>query len=432
MLTATALALTGCADSSRFADPLGNPFSSNGGVDRSPTGSVPTQRRFASDEPTPRRFGSDEPIVGRPLDPPGQGAPQAMPAPAQTAATYSHAPAASSRAPAASSSNWTSTGGTPVVMAQGETPAILADRYGVPVDALVRSNGYSSASEMKPGARIVVPVYSIGAGRASPPAQVAAPLAKPAVKPLAAMPAIAPKRETLKLVKGPEPVRMGRPESPVAKPVVTGKARLLERTKTARAKVEEEDEKPVVKAKPVAAAPVRQAVVREEVAKVEKPAAAPKVARLEEKKIDPAPTASLPPPDAVKKDVAAAAADSAPEFRWPARGRVIQGFKAGGNDGINIAVPEGTAVKAAEDGVVAYAGSELKGYGNLVLVRHPNGFVSAYANNGSLDVKRGDPVKRGQTIAKSGQSGNVSSPQLHFELRKGAQPVDPSNYLANM
>ena len=109
---------------------------------------------------------------------------------------------------------------------------------------------------------------------------------------------------------------------------------------------------------------------------------------------------------------------------------MIQGFKAGGNDGINIAVPEGTAVKAAEDGVVAYAGSELKGYGNLVLVRHPNGFVSAYANNGSLDVKRGDTVKRGQTIAKSGQSGNVSSPQLHFELRKGAQPVDPATYLA--
>ena len=72
--------------------------------------------------------------------------------------------------------------------------------------------------------------------------------------------------------------------------------------------------------------------------------------------------------------------------------------------------------------------SELKGYGNLVLIRHPNGFVSAYANNGEIDVKRGDSVKRGQTIAKSGQSGNVASPQLHFELRKGSQPVDPTNY----
>ena len=115
-------------------------------------------------------------------------------------------------------------------------------------------------------------------------------------------------------------------------------------------------------------------------------------------------------------------------------GRIIQGFKggAGGNDGINIAVPEGTAVKAAEGGVVAYAGSELKGYGNLVLIRHPNGYVTAYANNGEIDVKRGETVKRGQMIAKSGQSGNVSSPQLHFELRKGSQPVDPTSYLAGL
>jgi murein DD-endopeptidase MepM/ murein hydrolase activator NlpD len=121
-----------------------------------------------------------------------------------------------------------------------------------------------------------------------------------------------------------------------------------------------------------------------------------------------------------------------PEFRWPARGRIIQGFKPGGNDGINIAVPEGTSVKAAESGVVAYAGNELKGYGNLILIRHPNGFVSAYANNGDLEVKRGETVKRGQTIAKSGQSGNVASPQLHFELRKGTKPVDPTQYLAGV
>ena len=121
-----------------------------------------------------------------------------------------------------------------------------------------------------------------------------------------------------------------------------------------------------------------------------------------------------------------------PEFRWPARGRIIQAFKAGGNDGINISLPEGTSVKAAESGVVAYAGSELKGYGNLILIRHPNGFVSAYANNGDIEVKRGETVKRGQVIAKSGQSGNVNSPQLHFELRKGATPVDPTLYLAGL
>ena len=129
-------------------------------------------------------------------------------------------------------------------------------------------------------------------------------------------------------------------------------------------------------------------------------------------------------------------AAAGPQFRWPVRGRVISGFgpKPGGqqNEGINISVPEGTAVKAAEDGVVAYAGSELKGYGNLVLIKHADGWVTAYANNSALDVKKGDTVKRGQVIAKAGQTGNVSSPQLHFEIRKGSQPVDPSQYLAGL
>ena len=119
-----------------------------------------------------------------------------------------------------------------------------------------------------------------------------------------------------------------------------------------------------------------------------------------------------------------------PGFRWPAKGRVIAGFGgAGGNEGINIAVPEGTPVKAAEDGTVAYAGSDVKGYGKLVLIRHDGGYVSAYAHNGEIAVKPGEKVKRGQPIAKSGQSGNVTSPQLHFELRKGAQPIDPMPHL---
>jgi murein DD-endopeptidase MepM/ murein hydrolase activator NlpD len=122
-----------------------------------------------------------------------------------------------------------------------------------------------------------------------------------------------------------------------------------------------------------------------------------------------------------------------PSFRWPVKGRVIAGFgsKPNGtqNDGINLAVPEGTPIKAADDGVVAYAGNELKGYGNLVLIRHSNGFVSAYAHASELMVKRGDTIKRGQVIAHAGQTGNVTSPQLHFEIRKGSTPVDPAQYL---
>jgi murein DD-endopeptidase MepM/ murein hydrolase activator NlpD len=120
-------------------------------------------------------------------------------------------------------------------------------------------------------------------------------------------------------------------------------------------------------------------------------------------------------------------------MRWPVKGKVISEFgaKPNGlkNEGINIAVPEGTGVRAAESGVVAYAGNELKGYGNLVLIRHEGGWVTAYAHAKELFVKRGDTVKRGDVIAKAGQTGSVSSPQLHFEVRKGATAMDPLKFL---
>jgi len=121
------------------------------------------------------------------------------------------------------------------------------------------------------------------------------------------------------------------------------------------------------------------------------------------------------------------------KFRWPVRGRVISHFGAHPNgvqnDGVNLAVPEGTSVKAAENGVVAYVGNELKGYGNLILIRHADDWVSAYAHNSQMLVQKGEQVRRGQIIAKAGQSGNVAQPQLHFELRKGSRPVDPVPYL---
>ncbi|MGE5270104.1 MAG: peptidoglycan DD-metalloendopeptidase family protein [Thiohalocapsa sp.] len=140
----------------------------------------------------------------------------------------------------------------------------------------------------------------------------------------------------------------------------------------------------------------------------------------------------------------AAAADAASErpgapahaahFAWPVRGHILAGYgvTAGGghNDGINIAAPRGAAVEAVDGGVVAYAGNELRGYGNLVLVKHSNGWISAYAHCEELLVKRGDKVRRGQVIAKVGATGGVSEPQLHFELRRGQRPVDPREFLA--
>ena len=155
------------------------------------------------------------------------------------------------------------------------------------------------------------------------------------------------------------------------------------------------------------------------------------------KEAEPTQTAAAitPTPDSLDKDAVklAEGTGALPKFRWPANGRVIAGYgptpNGQQNDGINIALPENTPVKAAEDGVVAYAGNELKGYGNLVLVRHPNGYVTAYAHAKELLVKRGDQVKRGQVIARSGQTGNVNAPQLHFEIRKGASPLDPTRFL---
>ncbi len=117
------------------------------------------------------------------------------------------------------------------------------------------------------------------------------------------------------------------------------------------------------------------------------------------------------------------------DFVWPAQGKIISTFgeKENGlhNDGINIAVASGTPVRAAQNGVVAYAGNELKGYGNLLLVRHANGWMTAYAHNSKLLVRRGDTVTKGETISLAGSTGSVTSPQVHFEIRKGAKAVDP-------
>lgn len=124
------------------------------------------------------------------------------------------------------------------------------------------------------------------------------------------------------------------------------------------------------------------------------------------------------------------------KLRWPVAGKVVSAFgpRPDGthNDGVNVAAPLGTDVHAAESGVVAYAGDELKGYGNLVLIRHDNGWVTAYAHADEIMVKRGDRIKRGQVIAKAGRTGQVDQPQVHFELRQGQKPVDPTPFMERM
>ncbi len=120
-------------------------------------------------------------------------------------------------------------------------------------------------------------------------------------------------------------------------------------------------------------------------------------------------------------------------FVWPVDGRIVSTFgsKTGGqhNDGLNIAAPRGTPVRAADNGVVAYAGKEIRGFGNLLLIKHDGGLITAYAHADALLVTRGDVVTRGQVIAKVGKSGGVDNPQLHFEVRRGTKAVDPKQFL---
>ncbi len=455
---AAALLMAGCSsDSTRLAD---SGLFGASKADLTPTASIPNtgNQPHSYNAPhvsgpstpsyTPRALGAGQPIssiVSTPLAPPNpRFAAAATPSPTLNRPAIS-APATTGAVatPSTSLEGWRAQGGTPIVVAQGESASTLATRYGVPMAALLKANGFNSPAQIQPGARLIVPVYS-AAGASQ--AHLAPAIVRPAV---VAQEPTAPLRPAVARTAGAEKLRF-RPGAP-AMATARATAPATRPTKMAQAapapatpvKTAMTAHAPAAPAAP-ATKPAKVATVKTPVLPAKPDKAAPQVAvrtqpagkPLKEAVSDPrkpavdydSKTASLPPEP--EKD--AAAESDKPEFRWPARGRIINGLKTGGNDGINIALPEGTAVKAADGGVVAYAGSELKGYGNLVLIRHPNGFVSAYANNGELSVKRGETVRRGQTIATSGQTGNVASPQLHFELRKGSTPVDPTNYLAGL
>jgi len=388
-----AIWVAGCADSDRFdqsyapsADPFSNPFASNSGPSAAPTPSV----------------------ASAPLAAPGAVQTASIPpasAPAAPAPAYH---VASNQPVGGSAAGWSIVGGSPIVVAQGDDAESVSRRYGVPTAALIKSNGLTGGSQIHAGMHLVIPVYSAGAEPSG---------AKPKKVAAADDADVAPvKRAKAKAAKE---------DSADAAPKDKAKAKTDPREDKVAAKTAD---KPTAK---VADKTAAKPAAHELTAKNEVDS---QTTTAKKSQPDVTPTASVKPADTAAPMTAAQAdaAGVAPEFRWPARGRIIEAFKAGGNDGINIAVPEGTSVRASESGVVAYAGDELKGYGNLVLIRHPNGFVTAYANNGELDVKRGETVKRGQIIAKSGQTGNVNSPQLHFELRKGSTPVDPTSYLAGL
>jgi murein DD-endopeptidase MepM/ murein hydrolase activator NlpD len=326
-----------------------------------------------------------------------------------------------------SSGQWSWDGGVAITVTQGETIEGIAHRHGVPVEAIVRANNLASPNAIHPGQRLVIPRYN--PPLAPPPAQQAsAPSPKPATvvaTTARAAPTVPPSPantgvhvvapgDTLSKIartygKSVHEIAKANNMQPDAK-LTVGDRIVIPGAHIGSAKSE---------AEPVAASGAKPAGTKTAAA-----SAAPAESASVASQGNEAPTTET---------VAKATTEAPPGFRWPARGRIIAAFgpKANGqqNDGIDVAVPENTPIKAAEDGVVAYAGNELKGYGNLILVKHPNGYVTAYAHAKELLVKRGDQIKRGEVIAKSGQTGNVDVPELHFEVRKGSSPVDPMQFL---
>lgn len=445
VVTLLAGASAGCsADVTRFGD-MFEPTSNRAAIvqnDGMMTGSLPP----AQAAPTGQ-------VVASTL-PPAPGAvvntgpytrpPVTAAAPVATMPATPAVPVASAVAAAPAARNgWSATGGTAVSVAPGETLQVLSRRYGVPADAIAAANGMAPGAPLQPGQRVVIPTYTYGSGKAQAVAAAATPAGAAAgqvyvVKPGDSLGRIANahgmRSKELAAANGIDPtapIKIGQKlRIPTAAPAATKVAALDQGTMTDAAA-------PMPRAAAAAAAPLQapapqvpaQAPLQQPVATT--PAAPAVPAQPTQQPAQPATQIATAPATKAPEINTGTGVESAKSgsFRWPVRGRVISGYgvKASGerNDGINIEVPEGTPIKAAEGGTVIYAGNELKGYGNLVLIKHPNGMVSAYAHASELLVKRDDVIMRGQTIGKVGATGNVARPQLHFELRNGNRPVDP-------
>lgn len=361
---------------------------------------------------------------------------------------------------------WTGAGGTSVVLRSGETLYNLSKRYGVPVREIMRVNNIANADTVQAGQRIVIPtyVYSQNApvsapdnnpetraarasrgtlGQANPdsviiptrrPRQVAALSAENTDDAEAVLPSrkVKPWTEdtqenvpdysivtgSVNNASGTYTVVSGDTLSRIASRHNTTTSALMEHNNLSGTTIRIGQKLQIPAAATASSTPVTQAA--------------------------PTQTRSVSQPKAytkptIDKTVTSTVSEPAPEttgfgkLRWPVSGRVVSDFgdtrNGQRNDGIDISVPEGTAVKAAENGVVIYSGSDLENFGNLVLIRHQDGLVTAYAHNKYNKVKKNDRVSRGQVIAASGRTGSASSPLLHFEVRKNSQPVDPKKYL---
>lgn len=420
-LALISVAVAGCsADTSRFNE---NPFATAQARAPETTASIPAapvtrvesqpiQQTYAA----PYRAAppvSSQPISSQPVAGGGRGVASYQPpsSPIETTGSVT-----SPRSVAAAPTGWSREGGTPIIVGTSDTLDIISRRYNVPTSAILQANRMSGPRQLQPGQQIIIPKRLASAPAAAPPSAA-----------IASAPATRPSTRSHTVANGDTLMKLSRHYNVS----LSSLARANNLTTTAMLS-------PGMRLSIPAGAHVAAAPAPAPAKVAEAPKPAP-VEKQQVASIEPAQKANLAssspandPPAAepvTKADTTAAL----PSFRWPVRGRIITayGAKTNGkqNDGINVAVPEGTPIKAAEDGVVAYAGNELKGYGNLVLIRHANGYVSAYSHASELSVKRGDAIKRGQVVGKAGQTGDVTSPQLHFEIRKGSTPVDPMQFL---
>ncbi|MDK4702464.1 MULTISPECIES: peptidoglycan DD-metalloendopeptidase family protein [unclassified Rhizobium] len=384
------------------------------------------------------------------------------------------------------SPGWTTVNAPSVTLHQGENIALLSRRYGVPEKEILRANGLRNGAAAQPGQQIIIPTMN-GAG-VSGPAKMAAEatdLSKGGKMP---GPAKAPQQEALALPSGnqmrgkaqagladPNKLAAGNGKGPAPKGTYVVKpgdslARIAKESGVSVAELKRANNMQAgdsirigqALALPhggvAAADPVKTASIEPQKASAKpgalpvepKQAAADPIAKQAPKAVahadaaadapaKPKEVASASPSQSINDAAKSDAQADAPEatgigkYRWPVRGAVVASYGANvngsRNDGIDISVPEGTPIKAAENGVVIYAGNGLKELGNTVLVRHDDGTVTVYGHADALNVSRGQKVQRGQTLATSGMSGNVSQPQLHFEVRKNSAPVNPMTFL---
>ena len=446
----------------------GNSYPQSGGYGG---GIQPSTARSASASPVQRsELSAPSAVASRDPSTRNEAMAQPFPSAQRQAAPSLAAPARQAAAPVTDNlttatvrsdkNGWHTDGASSVTLRPGESITTISNRYGVPEKELLRVNGLKTASSAQAGQSILIPKFGQVRNAAKDAAGNIAlnrngdqptPLRSPEGN-VAVLPSQAAARDKVASEAGKLTPPGGKPLPPTGgykvqpgdslakiareNGVSVAALKAANGLSNERIRVGQTLSMPGAGTDNVttASVPAKEAAKAVETASAKpEPYKAPAAAAAT---VPAAPAATASVSDIEKKsDMASLAPESTGigKYRWPVRGAVINNFgdnvEGSRNDGINISVPEGTPIKAAENGVVIYAGNGLKQLGNTVLVRHDDGKVTVYGNAANLDVQRGQKVQRGQTIATSGMTGSAKRPQVHFEVRKDATPVNPSGFL---